>query len=66
MTKWLEKQWLKKLKNQQNFLLVSIHVANDADDLMLFTKNLNYAVFVFVNLLIKDKSLALKKQAGKK
>ncbi len=44
---------------------MNIPVANDADDLMLSTKNLNYAVFVFVNLLIKDKSQALKKQAGK-
>ena len=48
----------------KNLKCVNIHVVNVVVVLIQYSENLNYAVFVSVNLHIKVKFLVLKKQAG--
>ncbi|KZO00557.1 hypothetical protein A4244_15210 [Bacillus badius] len=47
-----------------NLRCKSIHAANVVGVHTLYTANLSFAVFVSVNLHIKDKFLVLKKLAG--
>ncbi|GAA3317708.1 hypothetical protein GCM10020331_017550 [Ectobacillus funiculus] len=60
-----KKSMIAKQKNASRSLKYRrIHVANAAVVRILYTANLNFAVFVSVNLPIKVKFLVLKKLAG--
>ncbi|KHE72271.1 hypothetical protein LD39_05505 [Halobacillus sp. BBL2006] len=62
---WLKNQWSRSNSASRSTKYVNTHVANAADVHTPYFVNSNCAVFVSVNLHIKDKSLVSKKPAGK-